>query len=98
MMKRFTKDQSALFDKLFDVSYNWGEGSNCTGLFSDFGGNNKYLATCFEDGTLEILEFNGSYFSLYGRSRCADKASARKAVMKVVKHLMVADFDTLGDL
>lgn len=94
-MGKMTKEQTNKFNKLWEETLDWGDGDNCIGLFREFGSNLEPLATCTDEGNIEILAFNGSY---YDEITSAPITKARSLMKKVVTHLMDNDFGTLNDI
>lgn len=97
-MVKLNKEQTAKFNKLYEVAVNWGEGCGiCTGIFGELDPANlnlQKLAT--EDvgsGVLEILEYDGNYWGLCGTIKIDSKAKGK--LKKIVEHLIDKDFDTL---
>lgn len=90
-MAKMTKLQTEKFSQLFETTLNWGEGDNCTGLFEEFGGDNEYLATCVEDGYLQIFEYNGNHWDFLHAIPVDTKA--KTYMKKLVTHLMDNTFE-----
>lgn len=96
-MAKLNKEQTAKFNKLYEVAVNWGEDCGiCTGIFGELEPNNinlQNLATEDVGGVLEILKYNGDYWSLCGTIEIDSKAKGK--LKKIVEHLIDKDFDTL---
>lgn len=93
-MAKLNKEQTAQFNKLYNEVLHWGEGEYCIGMFEVFGGNLDSLATCVEYGSVEILYFDGCYYSLHGRLPVDSKTKGK--LKKIVEHLIDNDFNTLS--
>ena len=96
-MAKLNKEQTAKFNKLYEVAVNWGEDCGiCTGIFSELNPDNvnlQNLATEDVGGVLEILEYDGDYWGLCGTIEIDSKAKGK--LKKIVEHLIDKDFDTL---
>lgn len=95
-MAKMTKEQTKKFNELFKTTITWGEGEICNGLFEEFGKLNQFLSTCIEGDSMEILEFDGSYYSLVGHIPLRSLSKAKTMLKKAVMHLADGgEFDTL---
>lgn len=96
-MAKLNKEQTVKFNKLYEVTVNWGEDCGiCTGIFSELNPDNinlQNLATEDVGGVLEILEYDGGYWGLCGTIKIDSKAKGK--LKKIVEHLIDKDFDTL---
>ena len=96
-MAKLNKEQTAKFDKLYDVAVNWGEDNGpCTGLFAELTAGNtnlNYFATEVVGDYLEILEYDGTYWDSHGAIEIDSKAKGK--LKKIVEHLIDKDFNTL---
>ena len=97
-MAKLNKEQTAKFDKLYEVAVNWGEDCGiCTGIFGELDPTNLNLQNLATedvgDGVLEILEYDGAYWGLHGTIKIDSKTKGK--LKKIVEHLIDKDFNTL---
>ena len=98
-MKKMTKEQSSIFNELFEETLYWGdmeEYGMCNGLFSEFGENLEYLSTGVDEerGNLELFYCAGIY-DADGIGVIPINSKTKARLKKVVQHLMSDGFDSL---
>lgn len=95
---KLNREQTKRFNHLYNEVMEWGEGDNCNGLFREFGDQLENLATCVEDGHIQILESNSACgYHDYWMSIPINK-KAKSNLKKVVEHLIDGDFHDLSSL
>ena len=97
-MAKLNKEQTAKFNKLYDVAVNWGDDCGiCTGIFGELDPTNLNLQNLATedvgDDILEILEYDGAYWGLHGTIKIDSKTKGK--LKKIVEHLIDKDFNTL---
>ena len=92
---KLNKEQTKRFNYLYDVAVEWGEGENCNGLFEEFGGQLENLATCVENGDIQILEGDFACGCHDYHMSIPLGKKAKSNLKKVVEHLIDGDFGGL---
>lgn len=90
-MAKMNAEQTKKFNELFETAIGWGDDDNCIGLFDCFGGENEFLATCTEDGYMQLMSYNGGVFDVYHTIPINGKT--KSYLKRLVSHLIDGSFD-----